>query len=73
MTSARKRVALEVLNGALWEIDTEDDPTVVVAALLEHAVAIATGEWEPERARAVVAELADAAFIEEKAVLDRYR
>jgi hypothetical protein len=69
MTSARKRVALEVLNGALWEIDTEDDPTVVVAALLEHAVAIATGEWEPERARAVVAELLDAAFVEEEAVL----
>jgi hypothetical protein len=69
MTSARKRVALEVLNGALWEIDTEDDPTVVVAALLEHAVAIATGEWEPERARAVGAELVDAASIEEEAVL----
>jgi hypothetical protein len=69
MTSARKRVALEVLNGALWEIDTEDDPTVVVAALLEHAVAIATGEWELAHAKTVVAELVDAAFVEEEAVL----
>jgi hypothetical protein len=67
MTSARKRAALEALNGALWEIDTEDDPMVVVAALVEHAVAIATGEWEPERARTVIAELVDLALLEEEA------
>jgi hypothetical protein len=68
----RKLAALEILNGALWKIDTEDDPTVVVAALVEHAVAIAPGEWEPERARTVVAELVDAAFVEEGAKLDRW-
>jgi hypothetical protein len=68
----RKLAALEILNGALWKIDTEDDPTVVVAALVEHAVAIATGEWEPERARTVVAELVEAAFVEEGAKLDRW-
>jgi hypothetical protein len=69
MTDARKRAALEVLNGALWEIDTEDDPMVVVAALVEHAVATALGRWGPERARMVVAELVDAAFVEEGASL----
>jgi hypothetical protein len=72
MTSARKREALEALGEVLWQIDTEWDPTVVVAALIEHAVAIAVFRWEPERARAVVAELVDAAFVEEEAVLDRY-
>jgi hypothetical protein len=60
--------ALEVLSEALWEIDTDDDPTVVVAALIEHAVAIAIGEWKPERVRTVMAELVDAAFVEEEAV-----
>ena len=49
MTGARKRAALEVLSEALWEIDTEDDPMVVVA------------------------ELVDAAFVEEEAELDRHR
>jgi hypothetical protein len=67
MTEARKRAALEVLSEALWEIDTEWDPTVVVAALVEHAVAIAVGRWEPERARTILAELVDAAFVEEEA------
>jgi hypothetical protein len=67
MTDARKRAALEVLSEALWEIDTEDDPMVVVAALVEHAVATAVGGWGPERARTVVAELVDAAFVEEEA------
>jgi len=67
MTSARKRAALEALNGALWEINTEDDPMVVVAALLEHAVATAVVGWGPERARTVIAELVDAAFVEEEA------
>jgi hypothetical protein len=67
MTEARKRAALEALDGALWEIDTEWDPTLVVAALIEHAVAIAVGRWEPEHARTVVAELVDAAFVEEEA------
>jgi hypothetical protein len=69
MTEARKRDALEALSEALLEIDTEDDPMVVIAALVEHAVAIATGKWEPEHARTVVAELVDAAFVEEEAAL----
>jgi hypothetical protein len=73
MTSARKRAALEILGDALWEIDTEWDPTMVVAALIEHAVAIAVGEWEPEHARTVVAELVDMALTEELAELDRHR
>jgi hypothetical protein len=67
MTEARKRAALEILDDALWEIDTEWDPTVVIAALVEHAVAIAVGRWEPEHARTVLAELVDAAFVEEEA------
>ena len=46
---------------------------VVVAALVEHAVAIAIGEWEPERVRTVIAELADAALVEHVAVLDRFK
>jgi hypothetical protein len=67
MTSARKRAALAAVDEVLWEIDTEDDPMVVVAALVEHAVATAVGGWGPERARTVVAELVDAAFVEEEA------
>jgi hypothetical protein len=67
MTSARKRAALAAVNEVLWEIDTEDDPMVVIAALVEHAVAIATGEWEPEHVRTVIAELVDAALVEEEA------
>jgi hypothetical protein len=64
----RKLVALEVLNGALWEIDVDgNDRMMIVAALIECAVAIAVGEWAPERARTVVAELADAAFVEMEA------
>jgi hypothetical protein len=55
------------VNEVLWEIDTEDDPMVVIAALVEHAVAIATGEWEPEHVRTVIAELVDAALVEEEA------
>jgi hypothetical protein len=67
VTIARKCAALEALSEALWEIDTQDDPMVVVAALVEHAVATAVGRWGPERARTVVAELVDAAFVEEEA------
>jgi hypothetical protein len=67
MTSARKRAALEALNKTLWEIDTEDDPMVLIAALIEHAVAIAIGEWKPERVRTVIAELTDAALVEMEA------
>jgi hypothetical protein len=40
---------------------------VVIAALIEHAAAIAVGRWEPEHARTVIAELVDAAFVEEEA------
>jgi hypothetical protein len=64
MTDARKRAALAALDEVLWKIDTENDPMVVIAALIEHAVAIATGKWEPEHVRTVIAELADAAFVE---------
>jgi hypothetical protein len=64
MTSARKRAALAAVDEVLWKIDTENDSIVVVAALVEHAVAIAVGEWEPERVRTVVAELVDAALVE---------
>jgi hypothetical protein len=68
MTVARKRAALEVLSEALWEIDTDlNDRMVVVAALIEHAVAIAVGEWKPEHVRTVIAELVDAALVEEEA------
>jgi hypothetical protein len=67
MTVARKRAALAALSEVLWEIDTEDDPMVVIAALVEHAVAIAVGEWKPEHVRAVIAELVDAALVEEEA------
>jgi hypothetical protein len=74
MTVARKREALEALSEALWEIDTDlNDRMVVVAALVEHAVAIAIGEWEPERVRTVIAELADAALVEHVAELDRFK
>jgi hypothetical protein len=51
----------------LWQVDTEGDPMVVIAALIEHAAAIAVGRWEPEHARTVIAELVDAAFVEEEA------
>ena len=64
MTSARKRAALAALDEVLWEIDTENDPMVVISALVEHAVAIAIGKWEPERVRTIIAELADAALVE---------
>lgn len=74
MTVARKREALEALSEALWEIDTDlNDRMVVVAALVEHAVAIAIGEWEPERVRTIIAELADAALVEHVAELDRFK
>jgi hypothetical protein len=74
MTVARKRAALEVLSEALWEIDTDlNDRMVVVAALVEHAVAIAIGEWEPERVRTVIAELVDQALVEHVAELDRFK
>jgi hypothetical protein len=68
MTSERKRAALAALNEVLWEIDTADDPMVVVAALVEHAVGIATGQWEPEHVRTVIAELVDAALVEMEGV-----
>jgi hypothetical protein len=67
MTVARKRAALAAVDEMLWEIDTEDDPMVVIAALVEHAVAIAIGEWEPDHVRTVIAELVDAALVEEEA------
>jgi hypothetical protein len=67
MTSAGKRAALAAVDEALWEIDTEDDPMVVIAALVEHAVAIAVGEWKPEHVRTVIAELVDQALVEEGA------
>jgi hypothetical protein len=74
MTVARKREALEALSEALWEIDTDlNDRMVVVAALVEHAVAIATGEWEPGRVRTVIAELVDQALVEHVAELDRLK
>jgi hypothetical protein len=74
MTEARKREALEALSEALWEIDTDlNDRMVVVAALVEHAVAIAIGEWEPERVRTVIAELVDQALVEHVAELDRFK
>jgi hypothetical protein len=67
MTSVRKREALEALSEALWEIDTDlNDRMVVVAALVEHAVAIATGEWKPEHVRTVITELVDQALVEEE-------
>jgi hypothetical protein len=66
MTSARKRAALAALDEVLWEIDTEDDPMVVIAALVEHAVAIAVGEWKPEHVRTVIAELVDQAPVERR-------
>jgi hypothetical protein len=55
------------VDEVLWKIDTKDDPMVVIAALVEHAVAIAIGEWEPEHVRTVVAELVDAALVEMEA------
>jgi hypothetical protein len=47
-------------------VDTEDDPMVVIAALVEHAVAIAVGEWKPEHVRTVIAELVDQAPVERR-------
>jgi hypothetical protein len=67
MTVVRKRAALAAVDEVLWKIDTKDDPMVVIAALVEHAVAIAIGEWEPEHVRTVVAELVDAALVEMEA------
>jgi hypothetical protein len=55
------------VDEALWEIDTSDDPTVAIAALVEHAVAIGIGKWEPEHVRTVIAELVDQALVEEEA------
>jgi hypothetical protein len=70
----RKRAALEILGEALFRFDdelgeanVERDQTVVVAALIEHAVAIAAGVWGPDQARAVVHEIVDAAFAVEEA------
>jgi hypothetical protein len=73
MTVARKRAALAALDEVLWEIDTENDPTVVIATLVEHAVAIAIGQWEPERVRTVIAELVDQVLVEHVAELDRFK
>ena len=43
-----KERAIEVLAHALWHIDDGSiDEAVVIRALLEHAVAIAHGQWEP--------------------------
>jgi hypothetical protein len=68
MTSARKRAALAALDEVLWEIDTEDDPMVVIAALVEHTVAIAVGQWKPKHVRTVIAELVDVALVEMEAI-----
>ena len=43
-----KERAIEVLADTLWHIDDIDE-AVVIRALLEHAVAIAHGQWEPAR------------------------
>ena len=37
----------------------EDNCSVVIRALLEHAVAIAHGQWEPAEVRRVINEIVD--------------
>ena len=52
--------AIEVLAQALWHIDDGSiDEAVVIRALLEHAVAIAHGQWEPAVVRRVINEIVD--------------
>jgi hypothetical protein len=70
----RKRAALEILSDALFRLEDElgeakvdRDQMVIVAALIEHAVAVAVGVWGPDQARAVVHEIVDAALTGEEA------
>src|SRR5580700_6926833 len=65
----RKRTALSILGAALFQIEDElgeakvhRDQMVIVAALIEQAVAVALDVWEPDKARVVVHEIVDAAF-----------
>ena len=53
-----KERAIEVLAHTLWHIDDIDE-AVVIRALLEHAVAIAHGQWEPAEVRRVINEIVD--------------
>jgi hypothetical protein len=54
------RAAIEVLAQALWRIDDGSiDQAVVIRALLEHAVAIAHGQWEPAVVRRVINAIVD--------------
>jgi hypothetical protein len=53
-----KERAIEVLAHRLWHIDDFDE-AVVIRALLEHAVAIAHGQWEPAEVRRVINEIVD--------------
>jgi hypothetical protein len=55
-----KERAIEVLAHALWHIDDGTiDEAVVIRALLEHAVAIAHGQWELAEVRRVIDEIVD--------------
>jgi hypothetical protein len=55
-----KQRAIEVLVNALWHIDDGSiDEAVVIRALLEHAVAIAHGQWEPAEVRRAINEIVD--------------
>jgi hypothetical protein len=72
----RKRTALSILGAALFQIEDElgeakvhRDQMVIVAALIEHAVAVALDVWEPDKARVVVHEIVDAAFTQEEATI----
>ena len=74
----KKRIALEVIGEVLFQLDDElgakvdHDRTIIVAALLEHAVATAVTAWGPEKARPIVHEIVEAAFVEEEAVEGRF-
>ena len=55
-----KERAIEVLARALWHIDDGSiDEAVVIRALLEHAAAIAHGQWELAEVRRVIDEIVD--------------
>jgi len=76
----RKRIAVDVIGEALFRLEdklgeakVDRDQTVIVAALIEHAVAVALSVWKPDNARAVVHEVVDAAFTEGEAEIDRFR
>jgi hypothetical protein len=57
-----KKRAIEVLADTLWHIDDIDE-AVVIRALLEHAVAIAHGQWEPAEVRRVINEIVDEVLV----------